>query len=123
MIMDTMLQNIPQRLHEVNTLLATCRQGVFSFGEALPLSLFYRDFSDTNLLVKEAVCLVKENPGRLLIFPLPCFWKPKPTCPLDGHYVWQATKNRHWFGPTKAEISLVWLLGRGNSNNKKGGVK
>lgn len=50
MIMDTMLQNIPQRLHEVNTLLATCRQGVFSFGEALPLSLFYRDFSDTNLL-------------------------------------------------------------------------
>ncbi len=43
--------------------------------------------------------------------------------PMDGHYVWQATKNRHWFGPTKAEISLVWLLGRGNSNNKKGGVK
>ena len=43
--------------------------------------------------------------------------------PLDGHYVWQATKNRRWFGPTKAEISLVWLLGRGNSNNKKGGVK
>lgn len=43
--------------------------------------------------------------------------------PLDGHYVWQATKNRRWFGPTKAEISLVWLLGRGNSNKKKGGVK
>lgn len=43
--------------------------------------------------------------------------------PLDGHYVWQATKNRHWFGPTKAEVSLVWLLGRGNSNNRKGGVK
>ena len=68
MIMDTMLLIVPQRLHEVNTLLATCRQGVFSFGEALPLSLFYRDFSDTNLLVKEAVCLVKENPGRLLDF-------------------------------------------------------
>ena len=43
--------------------------------------------------------------------------------PLDGHYVWQATKKRHWFGPTKAEISLVWLLGKGNSNNKKGGMK
>ncbi|WP_290540717.1 DUF3575 domain-containing protein [Alistipes sp.] len=41
--------------------------------------------------------------------------------PLDGHYVWQASKNRHWFGPTKAEISLVWLLGRGNYNQKKGG--
>lgn len=43
--------------------------------------------------------------------------------PLDGHYVWQETRNRHWFGPTKAEISLVWLLGRENSNSKKGGVK
>ncbi len=41
--------------------------------------------------------------------------------PMDGHYVWQATKRRHWFGPTKAEISLVWLFGRGNYNQKKGG--
>lgn len=39
--------------------------------------------------------------------------------PLEGHYVWQATRNRHWFGPTKAEISLVWLIGYGNTNNKK----
>lgn len=31
--------------------------------------------------------------------------------PQDNHYVWQATKQRHWFGPTKAEISLVWMLG------------
>ncbi len=43
--------------------------------------------------------------------------------PLDGHYAWEATRNRHWFGPTKAEISLVWLLGRGNTNNRKGGMK
>ena len=43
--------------------------------------------------------------------------------PLDGHDVWESTKKRHWFGPTKAEISLVWLLGRGNSNNRKGGMK
>lgn len=41
--------------------------------------------------------------------------------PIDGHHVWKATKNIHWFGPTKAEISLVWLLGRGNFNKKKGG--
>lgn len=41
--------------------------------------------------------------------------------PENGEYVWQATKNRHWFGPTKLEVSLVWLLGRGNSNKKKGG--
>lgn len=43
--------------------------------------------------------------------------------PLDGHYVWQATRDRHWFGPTKAEVSLIWLLGRGNSNDRKGGMK
>ena len=43
--------------------------------------------------------------------------------PHDSHYVWETTKNRHWFGPTKAEISLVWLLGRGNVNNMKGGAK
>lgn len=38
--------------------------------------------------------------------------------PIDYHYVWQATKQRHWFGPTKAEISLVWHLGHGNKNTK-----
>jgi len=38
---------------------------------------------------------------------------PKGNC-----YVWQATKKRNWFGPTKAEISLVWLIGHGNVNNK-----
>ncbi len=39
--------------------------------------------------------------------------------PIDGHYVWQVTKKRNWFGPTKAEISLVWLLGRGNYNEER----
>lgn len=39
--------------------------------------------------------------------------------PDKGHYVWQATKNRHWFGPTKAEVSLVWLIGCDNFNRKK----
>ena len=41
--------------------------------------------------------------------------------PIDGHYVWKETRRRHWFGLTEAEISLVWLLGRGNYNEKKGG--
>lgn len=68
MIMDGMLSNISQRLHEVNTLLATYGQGVLSFEQVLPPSLFYQDFNDTNLLVKEAACLVKENPGQLLDF-------------------------------------------------------
>ena len=43
--------------------------------------------------------------------------------PIDGHYVWQATKNRVFIGPTKLEISLVWLLGRGNENEGKGGKR
>ncbi|MBR2962356.1 MAG: DUF3575 domain-containing protein [Alistipes sp.] len=38
----------------------------------------------------------------------------------DDCYVWEATKRRQWFGPTKAEISLVWLIGRGNYNQMKG---
>lgn len=42
--------------------------------------------------------------------------------PQDNHYVWQATKRFHWFGPTKAEISLVWLIGNDNYN-RKGGLK
>ena len=37
--------------------------------------------------------------------------------PQGNRYVWQATRQRHWFGPTKAEVTLKWLLG------KKGGGK
>ncbi|MBR5189089.1 MAG: DUF3575 domain-containing protein [Paludibacteraceae bacterium] len=36
--------------------------------------------------------------------------------PIDGEYVWQATKRRHWIGPTKAEVTLVWLIGCDNYN-------
>lgn len=41
--------------------------------------------------------------------------------PVDACYVWEKTRTRQWVGPTKAEISLVWLLGRGNYNQEKGG--
>ena len=37
--------------------------------------------------------------------------------PRDHYYVWQATKERRWVGPTKLEVSLVWLLGRENANS------
>lgn len=43
--------------------------------------------------------------------------------PLDTHYVWQTTRQRHWFGPTKAEIALVWRLGPGALKEKKGGKR
>ena len=43
--------------------------------------------------------------------------------PQDDCYVWQATKYRNWIGPTKAEISLVWVLGGGKADKKKGGER
>ncbi len=39
--------------------------------------------------------------------------------PVDTHYVWLSTNRRNWFGPTKAEISLVWLIGNDNFNRPK----
>lgn len=41
--------------------------------------------------------------------------------PQDGHYVWQSTHRRKYFGPTKLEVAFVWLIGHGNENRKKGG--
>ena len=38
---------------------------------------------------------------------------------IDGHPVWQATKRRRYLGPTKLEISLVWLIGCDNYNKDK----
>lgn len=43
--------------------------------------------------------------------------------PIDDHYVWQSTHRRKYFGPTKLEIAFVWLIGQGNYNKGKGGVK
>lgn len=43
----------------------------------------------------------------------------KEYLPIDECYVWQATKKRRYLGPTKIEVSLVWLLGRGNYNKDK----
>ena len=37
--------------------------------------------------------------------------------PVDSHYVWQGTWNRNYFGPIKAEITLVWHI----ELKKKGG--
>lgn len=38
--------------------------------------------------------------------------------PIDGCYVWQSTKRRNYFGPTRLEVSLVWLIGCKNTNRK-----
>ncbi len=41
--------------------------------------------------------------------------------PFDNDHYREKEYNLRYFGPTKAEISLVWLLGRGNTNKRKGG--
>lgn len=41
--------------------------------------------------------------------------------PIDIHNVWQRTKKKQWVGPGKAEISLVWMLGRRGEGPQKGG--
>lgn len=38
--------------------------------------------------------------------------------PEDDCYVWKETRQRHYMGPTKCEISLVWIIGA-----KKGGSR
>lgn len=35
---------------------------------------------------------------------------------VDDHKTWTATNRRHYVGPTKCEVSLVWLIGRDNYN-------
>jgi hypothetical protein len=44
--------------------------------------------------------------------------------PMDDCYVWQVTKKRNYIGPVKADISLVWQIGKHNINNRrKGGAR
>lgn len=39
---------------------------------------------------------------------------------IDDCFVWQSTKQRRWFGPLKAEVALVWRVGKGCSLRKGG---
>lgn len=39
--------------------------------------------------------------------------------PGTPHYVWTGTHRRNYFGLTKAEITLVWLIGRKNTKSKR----
>lgn len=43
--------------------------------------------------------------------------------PFDNDYYHDKEYKMHYFGPTKAEISLIWLIGRGNTNSRKGGER
>lgn len=61
-----MIQQIPQRLQEVNTLLTTCRQDSITFEQAMLLSLFYKDFNDTNRIVTEATAMFHDDTTQLM---------------------------------------------------------
>lgn len=39
--------------------------------------------------------------------------------PINGKYFEDSQVKLNYFGPTKAEVALVWLLGRGNRNPRK----
>lgn len=81
-----MIQQIAQRLREVNTFLATYtthNQSEVSFEQALLPSLFYRDFNETNGLVKEAGLLFREDAEQLLEFSSSLFSETDKYFSLD----------------------------------------
>lgn len=48
----------------------------------------------------------------------------KKHTPIDDHDVWLSTHRLRWLGPTKAGISLVWMLGGSPADkNGKGGSR
>lgn len=61
-----MIDQILYRLQSVNSILLSCINGRLIFDEALVLSEFYRDYSDTNSIIEAAEKEVAENADRLL---------------------------------------------------------
>ena len=43
--------------------------------------------------------------------------------PIQGEYYWESTSRKTWLGPTKAEVSFVWVIFGGSAKAKKGGDK
>ncbi len=78
-----MIRQITQRLHDVNTLLATCRQGGITFEQAMPLSLFYKDFNDTNRIVAEATAMFQDDATQLMDISFSLFSEAERFLSLD----------------------------------------
>lgn len=38
---------------------------------------------------------------------------------MDYHYVWQETRQRHFFGPVKIQVTLAYQIGKNNINQGK----
>ena len=78
------MTDISKHLQEVNDILsASCTQKRLSFDEALCLSLFYRDFKDTNALVEEAEMLAGKDAPRLHGLALSLFSEAERYLTLD----------------------------------------
>lgn len=43
--------------------------------------------------------------------------------PIDDCDVWLSTHRLGWFGPTRVGVTLVWLVGNGVANSRKGGQR
>ena len=61
-----MIQQITQRLQEINTLLVTCQQESITFEQAMLLSQFYKDFNETNQIVTEAAAMFHDDATQLM---------------------------------------------------------
>lgn len=79
-----MIQQIPQRLQEVNTLLATCKQDSITFEQALLLSLFYKDFNETNQIVTEAAAMFQDDAEQLNEISFSLFSEAEKFLSLDN---------------------------------------
>lgn len=79
-----MIQQIPQRLQELNTLLATCKQDGITFEQALLLSLFYKDFNETNQIVTEATAMFQDDAEQLNEISFSLFSEAEKFLSLDN---------------------------------------
>ena len=78
------IQQIPQRLQVVNTLLATCKQDSITFEQALQLSLFYKDFNETNQIVTEAAAMFQDDAEQLNEISFSLFSEAEKFLSLDN---------------------------------------
>lgn len=79
-----MIQQIPQRLQEVNILLATCKQDSITFEQAMLLSLFYKDFNKTNQIVTEAAAMFQDDAEQLNVISFSLFSEAEKFLSLDN---------------------------------------
>ena len=59
-------------------------------------------------------------------FSLGAFWGPRRHYHGmfdDTHLIWQYTGRTFYFGPTKAKISIAWIVGPANRTGRKGGAR